>query len=64
MVNALDQLLPFQKNQGLSEDKLIGIIEFALPCKCHQQILVQGFDSAENILNKIVKLCKQFEMAK
>ena len=51
------------KYQGLAEDKIIELINFALLSKWKNQLPVQGFDLEANDLNKLVEFCGQIDMA-
>ena len=46
IVKYIDHFPPFGDYQGLPEDEILNIMEFALPQECQKEILVQGFDSS------------------
>ena len=46
IVKYIDHFPPFGDYQGLPEDEILNLMEFALPQECQKEILVQGFDSS------------------
>ena len=59
----LSKFPPFANNQGLPEDEVIELIEFALPREWQRQMLVQGFDPASKSIQDLVDFCERLEIA-
>ena len=51
-------------DQGLTEEKIIKLVEFILPDKYKKYMLVQGFDSYSKSLNKHVEFYKRLKNSK
>ena len=60
----LKHLPPFGQVQGLSEDKILELVEFTLPHKWKNQLIVQGPDLAGKSLNELVEFCKHLKTDK
>ena len=59
IVKFLNHFPLFGTYQGFPDDEIIEISEFSLSRKWQKKLLVQGFDSAINITNKLVEFCNQ-----
>ena len=64
MVECIEQLPPFGKDQVLIEYEFLELVEFDIQCKWKKHLIVQGFESGDNILNGLVNFCKNIETAK
>lgn len=58
MVDYLENTSQFGKNQRLTEDEIIDIMDYSLPRDFQRQLLVQGFDSGGKDLCKLVEFCE------
>ena len=54
----------FGKDQGLTEEKNIELVNFALPFKWQKKIPTQEFDSYTKSLNNLVNFCEKLERVK
>ena len=59
MVDYLEDLLPFGRNQGLAEYNILELVEFALLREFQEQLLRQDFYPSSKSLNNIVEFCER-----
>ena len=64
IVKYMDNLPTFGKYQGFTDDKIIDLVKFSLPCKLQKKLLIQGFNFSTKSFNVIVDLFKRLDMAK
>ena len=64
MVYYLGYFPPFSINQGLTEDEILDILEFALPCEWKKHLLVQGYESTGKDLYELSEFCEILEIDK
>ena len=61
MVDYLEYFLPFGWNKGLPKNDILELVDFSLQRKWQNQPLIQGFNTATNILSNIVYFYKNLE---
>ena len=64
IIEYLKHLPLFGTALWLPDDKIISLIDFALPYKWQKHLTKQGFNISTKSLNKLVDSCKQLETTK
>ena len=63
MVNYLDKFLPFGARQHPLEDEILELGESSLPKEWQKELIIQGFDSATQVLTELVEFFECLETA-
>ena len=49
------------KETKIPKDKILDILEYAMPCSWQRQMVLQGFDPIEYTVSDLVDFCKRME---
>ena len=55
---------PFGSRQCLPDNKILKLVQFSLPGVWIKELIIQGFDSANQEFTDLVQLCKSLETSK
>ena len=59
----LKKFPPFRAGKRLPEDDILKLVEFSPPKQWEKELIIQGFDSATQVLAEIVNFCERLETA-
>ena len=63
MVEYLEKFPPFGEGQRVPYDEILNMVEFSLLKKWQKELIIQGFDSANQCLMDIFEFCERLETA-